>query len=288
MAGHRLVLVAGVVTTVGLIAPAVASTVPGTVVTVHRLPPITRRVHTVPTAQAPIVPAAKRPRPLPPRTALVRTLAGMDAGVITRATLGAAPKGFRAGPWLSTRVVCAGASGGRCVLPEWEAQLVAAATAERMDSGQANLGNVIVGFGITATRADGTHLERSGSDLSNARAGERFPGQARTDRELESRIRSTVVADGLTVARLRILHPYGPAPVVVVRAPRVAAANGVVGALEAQLRHLVSRRYDSFEGLYVEVDGPHGRPLAAASISDRVVVGSQWFAPGVDSGIPHG
>jgi hypothetical protein len=223
------------------------------------------------------------------RSAVELTLRGLDPGVFTRfAVLEPPPPPLHsdhyAGPlWAYATVAAAPDPRTQDVSGAWQATLAQGAVAERCSLGTDELQHVVAGS--TIRYATGTHGSVGGMGV--APAGEVFGAQAsgESDGQLIADATRELRDFGLTPRAVRVLHPLGPALLVVASTDDPASVEGRMGELETALGG--ARGHRRFEGLYVAVDGPDG-PLFRGESAARTAGGGQWFARGFDSGIPHG
>jgi hypothetical protein len=126
---------------------------------------------------------------------------------------------------------------------------------------------------IGSVRADGAKQEVH-SGLGVVDPSLHF-SPADDDAAIIKQIRGTVVAFGPTIAlkQLRVLHPYGPAVLVVITVP---GPDDVDDAMPL-MSDLDENRL-SYEGFYFEVDDRAGAPLADVASAFAAGSGGQWAA----------
>jgi hypothetical protein len=234
---------------------------------------------------APIRPAQRAAVRTSP-AALIRSIErGLSDGVVS-AILGPPPLGFhkqRRSPWLYVRVRCLTGSG--CVRGQWEAQMLAAAyhvTAPRHglrpESGTSVYAGVENIDALEHERGTGgsgpVHTLRPGTESPVPFTPTPLPARVLTA-EITSRLRSvhltpvSISFDRVDGYLAPVILADAPYPRIVVRHP-------------PQWEDAVGREPNGFEGVYLQVDFPDGRPAMAIGISSRTAEGLSWTKPSLN------
>ena len=193
-------------------------------------------------------------------------------------------------PWLhmTIRLPVApdGDVSGKDMLPLWEGDLMAGATAERLATTQPSLAGVLGGVVEQGELPDGSVVDVASGTLGATARGQVFPDQDASDADIVAKLTTVVRALGLTPLEIRVLRPLGAAPLV-----RAAVANiADAGNSFYKLNQALLGSPASYEGLYFELDDSAGRPLAITTAALRAGTGGLWVRPGlpVDLGTGHG
>lgn len=171
-------------------------------------------------------------------------------------------------PTTMRQVLLVSPDGSDQMMAEWEGALAAGAARARLrHPSRLRLVDVFEHAAGEAVPSDEEYGYRIG--------GHAVPSPA-SDSELEARAASVLRDFHLTPTTVRVLHPLGPAVVVVATAADAASVDGRMGELE---NALAPSRMSGLDGLYVEVNGPHG-PLFRGETAARI--------PKVVNGSPRG
>lgn len=217
---------------------------------------------------------------------IAKVQSGLDRTVINSLRLASPPGDInRAGLWMYGTAFVADSPEDSSVLPFWEANLAQGAIADLVASRDAsNLANVVAGS--TVIMADGPRKgEALPTDASDISPGQVFKAQdgGWSDEEIAAQVETVGASFGLRTDT-RVLHPLGPAPLVVATAINLDLFNGgfdeVMSAIQGQ---------GNYEGIFLRVQLPNGQVIAEASRSYRTGGGGLWFADGYDEvlGITH-
>jgi hypothetical protein len=176
---------------------------------------------------------------------------------------------------------------GATLKMDWEAALAQGSIAEQISGDVCDLHWVIRGSSVEFQLPSGATRDLGGG-AGDIAPDQLFAAQASnsTDEEIVQEVGDALAQYPLTVEDIDVLHPLGPAVAVVAT---VEEAGDIKGKFEA-IRSAVLGDPLRFEGLYLEIDTPDGKPLVRTGASYRSGAGMVWFAPGMDSvlGIAHG
>jgi hypothetical protein len=165
----------------------------------------------------------------------------------------------------------------------WLADLAVGAVAERSHSDQA-VANDLVSSATAVGPGKGGDTVTTYLGVGAVRLGQVFGSPS--DSALTAHVADVAKAHGLTVADLQILHPLESALSVTFVVPDGATIDWTIDQLRTDL---VGDTPD-VEGVFIELDDPHGQPLLQSGAAYRTGEGGLWFAPGQDArfGAVHG
>ena len=220
--------------------------------------------------------------------AIAQTVRGLDASIIGDIRLGPPPsKKYPDALWMYATVHGQDHGRGDYLPAMWEADLAQGAIADRLANGQGDLAQVIVGSTVSLDTGDPSNLEDLGGGAGDVAAGQVFAAQAagESDGQIIDDVSAALAADGLTVQKVRVLHPLGPAVYIRATTQDVASIKGDFNSLLSSVQG-----NGRFEGVYLEIDGGDGTPIMKSADAYRAGAGAVWFAPGIDEvlNIGHG
>jgi len=165
----------------------------------------------------------------------------------------------------------------------WLADLAVGAVAERSHSDQA-VANDLVSSATAVGPGQGGDTVTTYLGVGAVRLGQVFG--APSDSALTAHVADVAERHGLTVADLQILHPLESALRVKFVVPDGATIDWTIDELRTDL---VGASPD-VEGVFIQLDDPHGQPLLQSGVAYRTGEGGLWFAPGQDArfGAVHG
>lgn len=165
----------------------------------------------------------------------------------------------------------------------WLADLAVGALAERSRTDQA-VASDLVSSAIAIGPGKAGNTVTTSLGIGAVRLGQVFGSPS--DSALTAHVADVAQGHGLTVADLQILHPLESAMSVKFVVPDGAKIDWTIDALRTELVGAVP----DVEGLLIELDDAHGRPLLQSGAAYRTGEGGLWFAPGQDArfGAVHG
>lgn len=219
-----------------------------------------------------------------PSVALQQSLTGVDPGVILEAHFGDPPAGGAAGRYLYETIAVPQAADGSGIQFMFQAELVEGAVAERIAT-DGRLLDSIRGIVLTGKRPDGSLIDLDVAGVGNIPSGQHFTGG--TDAALIAQTQATLIDLGLTSVQVRVLHPLGPALLVVATASNDLLTNGKLSGLNAAL----NPEHPCCDGYYLELRTPDGKVAARLANSRRSGSGTFWTEANVTNiqiGVAHG
>lgn len=223
--------------------------------------------------------------PISASSAAAKVLSGLDS-VFSSVAVASGPTGSRPGPWLYTTFRCDSQANAGCMLGTWESDLLQGAVAELINSDSADLANVIVGSSLTAKLPDGELVDEGGG-AGDVAAGQQFSDKGIDDSAIRDQVTTAVTNLNLSVQSIRVLHPLDPAVAVIAKTSTPDTAVAALAPLLNAVRGAPGQF--RFEGVYIEIDGPDGTPLAKSATAYRTTAGRQWTSPTAGEGsLPHG
>lgn len=186
-------------------------------------------------------------------------------------------RGVAGSRWVEITVSAPSTESGQSLHAQWQAYLVQAAMAEKLDPPD-NLRQAIAGSTILVKRADGKIEEVPGgsTDAPSGITSSRLIDRA----ALADSVRAAAAEAGLRVDRLSVATPLGAALDLA-----VTAADPAFDEVEFQefLRRATAG-VEGLEGLYVEVRGPQGQVVRRVGNAFRGHVGLSWSDPSFRGG----
>lgn len=193
---------------------------------------------------------------------------------LVAASLGAPPQvpGVRSGAWLHF-VVAIPAEGEQTSRPQWEADLVEGAVAERLANGSLGAGPV-VGSTTDWRLPDGSILPNMSDGMGDIVPGQNF--STATDAAIKADLTAELNSANLTPISIDVLHIDQAAPAVVAQTTDPSAA---AKAASTTIRDLFGQNPAKYEGYYFEIRDPSGHPVLSQSASFRSGIGRSWTDP---------
>ncbi len=216
--------------------------------------------------------------------ALIRSIErGLSRTGIVSVRLGRPPIPFQRqqrGPWMYVRVRCLAGAG--CLRGQWEAEMLAAAyhvsapahglraeTGTSVYSGRESMQSLIADRGNSS--GGPVHTLRPGTTTPVPFSPTRLPA-----RVLTAQITRDLRSVHLTPMSITFDRIDGYlAPVIVADAPY----PGIVIRHPPQWTDAVGREPNRFEGVYLRLNYPDGRPAMAVGMASRTATGMTWIKP---------
>lgn len=224
---------------------------------------------------------------LPAGQAIAAAVAGVDDALLVHASI--RPHTSPAGSpskWFHAVVRAPAVTSGKDVMALWEAFLVQGAAAEYLSAG-GDRADTISGSTIDVELPDGTVVEDVAGGAGDVLAGQQFDAGDRSDAQIAKEVHQILSKYALKPTSVRILHPFGPAPVIV--ATETAPGSISQHELMSVVADVVGSPVD-VDGIYLEIDLPDGQVATRQAYPYRTGAGLNWANPvsGIGIGAPHG